>query len=380
MADGPDGPLPEPETVCRTCDIDPRDAEALLGWVVRDPGWLESTAVELTTLMVGQGLRKAVDAGRVRYVPTRLSAIPRLLCGRLRPTVTVLGAHEDGGGWRLAGSPGWAAVAAANARKLVIERWPGPARPGAEPLAAGVAGIAGVFDRVDPPDPPPANQIGDDHRRIGGLVASLIPEGATVQWGPGAIGASVVAALHRPVRVRSGLVTDELADLADRGLLIGTAEAAYAWGGPRLKSMVDAGSLVLHPVSYIHDITALSATPSFVAINTAIQVGLDGSVNVESVAGRVVAGPGGHPDFAAGASRSPCGVSIVALISTAGGASTIVRRVDVTSTPRSDVDVVVTEHGVADLRHCTDSERAACLIEIADPKHRRPLAENTPRR
>jgi acyl-CoA hydrolase len=374
MADGPDGPLPEPERVCRVCDIDPGEAEVLLGWVVRDPGWLESTSVSVTTLMVGPGLRKAVAAGRVRYVPTRLSAIPRLLCGRLRPTVAVVGAHENMGGWRLAGSPGWAAVATANARKVLIERWPGPPRPDAEPLPAGDGAVAGVFDRSDPPDPPPVNQIGDDHRRIGELTAGLIPEEATVQWGPGVVGASVVAALRRRVRVRSGLVTEELADLAERGLLIGRAEAAYSWGGPRLESMVAAGRLALRPVSYIHDLTALSATPSFVAINTAIQVALDGSVNVESVAGRVVAGPGGHPDFAAGASRSPCGISIVALPSTAGGVSTIVPRVEVTSTPRSDVDAVVTEHGVADLRDCTDAERAVRLVDVADPQHRRGLA------
>jgi acetyl-CoA hydrolase len=99
-------------------------------------------------------------------------------------------------------------------------------------------------------------------------------------------------------------------------------------------------------------------------------VGLDGAVNVERVGGRVVAGPGGHPDFAAGASRSPGGLSIVALPSTAGGRSTIVAVPEVVSTPRTDVDVVVTEHGVADLRHLDDRERAARLIAVAAPEHR----------
>jgi acyl-CoA hydrolase len=375
MADGPDGPLPEPEKVCAACGIDPAEAEVLLGWVVRDPGWLDTTIVKLTTLMVGAGLRPVVVTGRVRYVATRLSAIPRLLRGRLRPTVAVVGAHEEPHGWRLAGSPGWAAVAAASAGKVVIERWPGPPLPGAASIGAG--NVQAVFDRSDPPDPPPVNRTSAEHLRIGRLVAGLIPEGATVQWGPGAIGAAVVAALQHPVRVRSGLVTDELADLADRCLLVDRAEAAYMWGGPRLKSMVEAERLALHPVSYIHDLTALSDVPTFVAINTAVQVGLDGSANVESIGGRVVAGPGGHPDFAAGASRSPGGLSVVALTSTVGDSSTIVSRVDVTSTPRSDVDVVVTEHGVADLRHCTDAERAARLVAIADPRHGASFASQT---
>jgi acyl-CoA hydrolase len=175
------------------------------------------------------------------------------------------------------------------------------------------------------------------------------------------------------------LVTDELCDLARRGLLIGAAEAAYVWGGPDLGAMIEDGSLVLRGVETIHDITAISRTARFVAINTALQVGLDGAANVESVRGRVVAGPGGHPDFSAGASRSPGGLSVVALPATAGGVSTIVDRPDVVSTPRTDVDVVVTEHGVADLRGLDDVERADRLIAIAAPEHR-PVLEAEARR
>jgi acyl-CoA hydrolase len=110
-----------------------------------------------------------------------------------------------------------------------------------------------------------------------------------------------------------------------------------------------------------------------VAINTALQVGLDGSANVEAVGGRTVAGPGGHPDFAAGASRSPGGISIVALPSTSGGRSTIVARPDVVTTPGFDVDVVVTEHGAADLRGCDRRQRAERLVQVADPEHRERL-------
>jgi acyl-CoA hydrolase len=183
----------------------------------------------------------------------------------------------------------------------------------------------------------------------------------------------VVAALKVPVRVRSGLVTDELADLADRDLLLDTAEAAYKWGGARLSALIDDGRLVLSPVERIHDLTAISAVPRFVAINTALQVGLDGSANVEMVGGRVVAGPGGHPDFAAGASRSPGGLSIIALPSTSAGRSTIVARPDVVTTPRFDVDVVVTEHGVADLRGGDHHQRARRLVQVADPEYREGL-------
>ncbi|HET9078282.1 MAG TPA: acetyl-CoA hydrolase/transferase C-terminal domain-containing protein [Acidimicrobiales bacterium] len=370
LADGPDGPLPEPETIAAMAGIG-SGPDVLLGWVVRDPGWLEADrAGSVTTLMVGAGTRRAVASGRVRPVAARLSAIPRLVAGRLRPAVAVVGGYEEPatGRWRLAGSPGWALSAARAAAGVVIERWPGPPPPGRHVLPE--CRVLGVYDRGEPPDPPPVNRTGEEHRAIGRMVADLIPARATIQWGPGSIGAAVVAALHRPVRVRSGLVTDELVELVDRGLLIGAAEAAYLWGGPGLQELVARGRLRLRELDHTHDLTAISADPCFVAINTAIQVGLDGAVNVERVGGRTVAGPGGHPDFAAGASRSPGGLSIVALVAASAGRSNIVAAPEVVSTPRFDVDVVVTEHGVADLRGCGDNERAERLIAVAAPEHR----------
>ncbi len=378
MADGVDGPLLDPETVASTAGL--VDPLVILGWVVRTPGWLDSDrrpAYPTMTLLVGAGTRAAVESGQIRSVVARLSAVPGLLAGRLRPAAAVVGAHADSDGWRLAGSPGWAQAAARHAAGVIIERWPGPPPRGA-PLVEGK--VIDVVERTDPPDPPPRNRPGPEHRVIGELVAGLLPDGATIQWGPGVVGASVVAALTTPVKVRSGLVTDELCDLARRGLLIGPAEAAYVWGGPDLRAMVEDGSLVLHGVETIHDITAISGTNCFVAINTALQVGLDGAANVESVGRRVVAGPGGHPDFSAGASRSPGGFSVVALPATAGGASTIVGRPDVVSTPRTDVDVVVTEYGVADLRGLDDAERADRLLAVAAPEHRHALEAEGRRR
>lgn len=365
-ADGPDGPLIDPVLIGGVTDV-------LLGWVVRTPAWLPSP-VRCTTLVVGAGLRRAVSSGAVRFLPTRLSAVPGLLAGRLRPDLAVVGAGVDSAGrWRLVGSPGYAAAAVAAAPDAVIERWPRGTAPLGEPLPAS-AKVVSVFDRVDPPDAPPANTVTDAHRTIGRLVAALVPEGATLQWGPGAIGASVVAALDRPVRVRSGLVTDELVDLDRRGLLAGPAAAAYVWGGPELAAMVAGGRFELKPISWTHDLTTLSATHRFVAVNTALQVGLDGAANVEVAGGRVITGPGGHPDFAAGAARSPGGLSIVALPATAAGRSTIVRTPEVVSTPRCDIDVVVTEHGVADLRGLSPTERGRALLSVAAPEFRAALA------
>ena len=166
-----------------------------------------------------------------------------------------------------------------------------------------------------------------------------------------------------------------MAELAGRGLLRGRAVAGYTGGGEAIVSRAAAGGLDLQTVEVTHDVGAIARTPRMVACNTAVQLGLDGSVNVERVDGRLVAGIGGHADFCAGASLCPTGLSVIALRSTTrSGRSAIVPRVDVVSTPRSDVDMVVTEHGVADLRGIGDAERRARIISVAAPEHRDELA------
>ena len=370
MADGPDGPLPDPGDVADLAGLG--EAEVLLGWVVREPPWLGAARFPVTTLMPGPGTRSALASGTVRAVPARLSAFPGLLAGRLRPAVAVVGAYETPQGWRLAHSPGFSQAAVRNAAKVVVERWEGTPPAGLPALGTRVDG---VVDRVEPRDPLPANHPRPEHRVIGRLVASLVPEGATIQWGPGVVGACVVAALEQPVAVWSGLVTDELVDLRRAGLVAGPATAAYLWGGDDLRQMVDDGDLVLRGVEATHDLTAISRIERFVAINTALQVGLDGSANVEVAGGRVVSGAGGHPDFSVGASRSPGGLSIVALPSTARGRSTIVAAPEVVTTCRNDVDIVVTEFGVADLRGASVPERAERIIGVASPEFREGLRD-----
>ena len=142
--------------------------------------------------------------------------------------------------------------------------------------------------------------------------------------------------------------------------------AAYTWGGDPIHRLAAAGMLELTSITETNEPGLIALVPRFVACNTALQVGLDGSVNIERVNGRVITGIGGHADFCAGASRSVGGLSIIAVRSTAAdGSPTIVEQVELVSTPRCDVDIVVTEHGVADLRGATDAERADRLLAIS---------------
>lgn len=324
--------------------------------------------------MAGYALAAAVADGRLRYLPVRLSAVPRLLRDSLTPDVAVVTAVRRGGDLVFGSSVGWGPALVRTARKVIVEVDEVGMDLGGPPVTGPIsATIARPPSSAPVPVPRPPDEV---DRQVGRHVASVLPSGATLQVGPGGVADAVLESLDQPVRIASGLVSDAVAALDERGLLVGRAEAGYAWGGAPLKRLSEAGKLVLLPIEQTHDLTALSARERFVACNTALEVGLDGSVNVEIAGGRRVAGIGGHADFATAAARSPGGLSIIALRSTTKkGRSTIVPRVAVVSTPRCDVDMVVTEHGVADLRRVDDAERAGRLISIAAPEHRERLSQ-----
>jgi len=174
---------------------------------------------------------------------------------------------------------------------------------------------------------------------------------------------AVLRAVAVPVTIDSGLLAEAVVDLDDRGLLVGDPVATYLAGGPRLYEWAD-GRPLLYPVEYSHDPVRLSAGPLF-AVNTAVEIDLDGQVNVEGTADAVVAGIGGHADYAAAAARSAGGLSIIAVPTAHRGRSTLVARLSrPVSTPAHDVDVVVTERGVADLRSLSRPERRDALADL----------------
>jgi acyl-CoA hydrolase len=207
------------------------------------------------------------------------------------------------------------------------------------------------------------------HRAIAERVAALIPPGARLQVGPGALGSAVVDAVRTPVHVDSGLLPDGVVALDRRGLLLGEPVATYLAGGPELVDWAD-GRPVLHRLEHTHDITRLSTGAPFVAVNTALEVDEQAQVNVEAVrhpGGRIsaVGGIGGHPDYALAAGRSPGGLSIVAVPSRHGGMPTLVRRLSLpVTTPGHDVDELVTEAGAADLRGLDRDERARAVASL----------------
>ncbi len=373
-ADGADAPAVHPSDVLAAAGLDrSTDVRITLGWTIDRPAWLDEVDHPVHTHMAGYGLARDIAAGRITTSATRLGRVPTLI-EEDRPDIAVVGGVRRGDDLAFVRTVGWGDVLARTATSVVVELHDDAVDVGAPPIAGDV--VATVPRPASAGDGQVTSRVADDtDLRIGALVAALVPDGASLQFGPGGIGEGIVRSLERPVSIWSGLITDQVAELHDRGLLEGPARGAYLWGGEPLDRLADAGRLDLRSVSEIHDVGRLASIPRMVACNTAVQVGLDGSVNVERAGDRLIAGIGGHADFSEGASKSPGGLSVIAVRSTTPkGSSTIVSDVTTVSTARSDVDVVVTEHGIADLRGADDAERARRLTDIAAPEHRAGLA------
>lgn len=213
---------------------------------------------------------------------------------------------------------------------------------------------------------------------IASHIAPLIGDGATLQTGLGKVPGAVFRALsgRRNLRVHSGLIGDAVVDLEEAGALApGVAvTAGVAIGSDRLYKAISGPTYRFAPVSVTHDPLTIGAIRDFVAINSATEVDLFGQAYAEVGPKGFMSGPGGATDFARGA-KVAGGLRIVALAATAarGAISRIVAPnagAGPVSLGRMDVDMVVTEFGLADLRERGHAERAAALIAIAAPDHR----------
>lgn len=337
----------------------------LLGWMPWLDEALDLSAFEdVTALMPGWGVRRPADAGLVRALPLRWSTVPALLNGPLRPEVLIVPVVPRADGTLGLGTEVSWMLAARDAGAKVLG-----IRASGRPDCSAEAELDPSEVTIIGEDPAPVASLeftapDDTHRLVGEQVARLVPAGSRIQVGPGALGTAILDAITEPVLVDSGLIPDAVVDLDARGLLLDTPVSTYLAGSRRLVEWA-ASRRPLRRVEYTHDLTRLSSGTPFLALNTAIEIDLHAQVNVETAGGRTVSGPGGLPDYAAAAARSVGGLSIIALPAVHDRRSALVDRLSgPVSTVGHDVDVVVTEHGSADLRGLTRTERADALAEL----------------
>jgi acyl-CoA hydrolase len=343
-------------------------------------------------LFLGGNVRQAVAEGRADYTPVCLSEIERLFDDVLPIDVAfVQTSPPDQHGFLSLGIGADCTLTAARRASHVIvemnERMP---RALGDTFldVSNVTAIVPVSRPLQelPPEPPSPVQM-----RVAENVASLIPDGATLQLGIGGIPNAVLQLLadHRDLGIHSEMCPDGVIPLIESGVVNGARKtlhrgkvvAGFVLGTRALFDYLDNNPVFeFHPTSYVNDPFIIAQNDNMIAINSAIQVDLSGQICADSIGTRLYSGFGGQLDFVRGAGRSKGGKPIIALRSTAceGDVSRIVPTLEPGAgvvTPRADVHYVVTEYGIASLRGKTLRQRARALIEIAHPRFRDELYE-----
>ena len=324
-------------------------------------------------------LRESWLAGRVDYLPMTYSATWRWLreVARFDVALVQVAPPDAHGNCSLGIACDFTPAAWPRARVVLahinplMPRTRGPSIPYSA-ITAAIEAEAPLLEVPDPPADPAMDAVARQ-------VAGLIDDGATLQLGLGRLQSAVLRAVadRRSLRIHSGMVSDGLLGLYESGALADADDAVVSGVALGSQALYRAcGQIQFREVGHTHAAATLAGIDSLHAINSALSVDLLGQVNGEFLSGRQMSDVGGLPDFIAGARQSAAGRGIIALpASTPKGQCRIVPMLPTgpVSLARVDADCIVTEHGVADLRHLDVHQRAAALIAIAAPEHREQL-------
>jgi acyl-CoA hydrolase len=325
--------------------------------------------------------------GKLDILPCHYFQLPRLLRDRCDVLLLQISAANDAGNHSLGLSHDYIVPLIDSARIVIAEV------NDQIPWLAGERTINAIDVDVlvhtsRPPLEIPSRASDAVDRAIAARAAALIDDGATLQIGIGALPAAILAALsdHRRLGVHSGSLFDPIVDLlqsgtidnSSKGVDDGVTVAGMLLGTRKLFAFADHNRQIqMRSALYTHDSEVLGRLNRFVALNSAIEVDLTGQVNAELADGRYIGAVGGAVDFIRGAQRSRGGLAITALRSRAAGKAKIVAQLTgPVSTSRADTGIVVTEHGVADLRGQPLKERIKKMIAIAHPDDRDALARH----
>ncbi len=340
---------------------------------------------ELTTFFMSPTLR-AADAARLHFVPIQMRNVYDYVAAHT--DVALIQVAEDHEGLlRLGPNADFAEAALAGARVVLAER-NRAFRAAAGSPAVDAGRLSAVIDSDTPLVEVPAAPVDAVSQAIGEHVAGLVRDGDCLQTGIGAIPAAILAALgeHNDLGMHGGLIDDGGMALIERGVINGSAKAidrsvhitGMALGSAALHGwLAGRADVQFRGACYTHEVSVMRQLDNFVSVNSAVEVDLFGQVNGEYAGGRQISGTGGSVDFMRGARASRGGRSIVAMPATArgGAVSRIVPKVELVTAARTDVDMVVTEFGVADLRDQPVTARVERLIGISAPAFREALRE-----
>lgn len=344
-------------------------------------------------LFLGDNVREAVASGRADYTPIFLSEIEGLFETGALPLDVVLMqvSPPDAHGFVSLSTTVDCTMTAIRFAKTVIAEVNDRAPRTHGDTAVHVSRISMFVETSRPLLELHAEPFTEMHMSVARNVASLIPDGATLQPGIGGISEAVMHCLEdkHDLGIHTEMCPDGIVDLMEAGIINGSrktlhrgkAVAAFVLGTQKLFDYIHENpSFEFRSIAYVNDPFVVAQNDRMVAINSALQVDLTGQVCADSLGTKPFSGFGGQVDFIRGAARSKGGVPIIALLSTAcgGRVSRIVPVLEPGAgvvTSRADVHYVVTEHGIAYLHGKSLRERAEALIRISDPRFRQELED-----
>lgn len=349
------------------------------------------TAASFTLSSMGAigALRAMTKAGALQVIPAHVSQIgPMIEAGIIGCDVAMIQVSpaDADGNHSLGLIADHVLAAVAKARVVIAEVNDQAPFTLGETIPAARIDCAVPVSRT-PVEVAPA-KVGETDTAIARHCAAFIGDGACLQTGVGAVPDAILQLLgdRRDLGIHSGMLGDGVVDLIDAGVVTNARKAIDTGvcvngalvGTKRLYDWADRNPLMrMSTTAYTHDAAVLGRLEKLVTINSALEVDLTGQVNAEQSGSAYLGGTGGQVDFVRAGARSPGGHSIIALSATAKG-GTLSKIVPTLSGPvttaRSDVDVIVTDHGAAQLKGQTLAERTRRLIAIAHPDFRESLS------
>ena len=371
--------------ICQALSIGPADYVK--------PGLEEH--IRVNTLFISANVRKAVQEGRADFTPVLLSEFPLLFKNKILPVDVALihvSPPDEHGFCSLGVEVGLTKSPAESAKIIIAEVNDQMPRTLGDSFMH-VSRLTHLVPVSYPIAEMPMAEEGDKTaERIAGYVADLIPDGATMQMGIGAIPDAVLKFLFhkKDLGVHSEMISDGVIDLVEAGVLTNARKTihngkiiiGFILGSQRLYSWVNDNPLCeFHRTEYVNDPFVIAQNDRMVAINSAIEIDLTGQVCADSIGPKFFSGIGGQLDFIYGASRSKGGVPIIAMPSTiAMKDGTLMSKIVPmlkqgagVVTGRNHVHYVVTEYGIAMLYGKTIRQRVKELINISHPDFRADL-------
>ena len=363
---------------------------------LRKYGYFDPETVEHvrhTAYFFGGASRPGGQEGWIDFIPAYFSELPQLIERKLIPADVVFSmasTMDEHGYFSLSLGADYTMAAVEKARVIVLEVNPNV------PFANGdchihISQVTALVESDEPVLEVGLPKIGPVQEAIGKYVAELIPNGATLQIGYGGIPDAVVMQLtdKHDLGIHTEMVGDGIMTLVEAGVVTnrkknyhhGKMLATFALGSKKLYQFMHRNpALEMHPVNFTNDPYLAGQNDNLHAINATMQIDLLGQCGSESLGFKPYSGTGGQADFVRAANRSNGGKAFIVLPSTAKD-DTITRIVPTLSagthvtTSKNDINYVVTEHGVAQLRGKSAKQRAEALIGIAHPDFRGELRE-----